>query len=66
MTQTNEIRNYRLGEHLKVSPQLTDEKDWIVGEVINIEENPFRGLVVAVRDSQGRIFFGEARFFAHL
>lgn len=53
----------KLGEKAKVSPDLTGLDDWIEGVVIDIENNPFKGVVIAIKDSLGRIFFGEARYF---
>lgn len=52
------------GDVMKVSPRLTNEPDWVEGVVIDIENNPFRGLVIAIKDKAGRIFFGEAEYFA--
>ena len=34
----------KVGEKAKVSPQLTGEPDWVEGEVIDIEQNPFKGI----------------------
>lgn len=51
---------------MKVSPQLTAQADWIDGEVIDVEHNPFTGLVISVKDKVGRIFFGQSRFFVAL
>lgn len=51
------------GDKAKVSPELTGENDWIEGEVIDIEDNPFKGIVIAIKDKLGRIFFGEERYF---
>ena len=51
---------------MKVSPQLTDQLDWIDGEVIDVENNPFMGLVISIKDKLGRIFFGQSRFFVAL
>lgn len=51
------------GDIAKVSPVLTGESDWIEGEVIDIENNPFKGIVVAIKDKLGRIFFGEIKYF---
>ena len=51
------------GDKAKVSPKLTGEQDWIEGEVIDIEKNPFRGIVVSIKDKLGRIFFGEEIYF---
>lgn len=49
---------------MKVSPQLTNEPDWIEGVVVELEQNPFKGLVIAIKDKAGRIFFGEEKYFA--
>jgi glycosyltransferase involved in cell wall biosynthesis len=51
------------GDKAKVSPKLTGEAEWIEGEIIDIEKNPFRGIVIAIKDKLGRIFFGEEEYF---
>ena len=51
------------GDKAKVSPKLTGEKEWIEGEVIDIEKNPFKGIIIAIKDKLGRIFFGEEKYF---
>lgn len=51
------------GDKAKVSPILIGEKEWIEGEVIDIENNPFKGIVIAIKDNLGRIFFGESKYF---
>jgi len=51
------------GEKAKVSPKLTGLNEWIEGVVIDIEKNPFKGIVIAVKDKLGRIFFGEKKYF---
>jgi hypothetical protein len=33
------------------------------GYSIDIEHNPFKGLVIAIRDKFNRIFFGEQKYF---
>ena len=38
------------GEKVKVDPRLTGLDEWIEGTVIDIEHNPFKGLVIAIRD----------------
>jgi hypothetical protein len=52
------------GDKAKASPILTGEERWIEGEVIDIEKNPFKGIVIAIKDSLGRIFFGEEKYFS--
>jgi hypothetical protein len=51
------------GDKAKASPKLTGENEWIEGEVIDIEKNPFKGIVIAIKDKLGRIFFGEEKYF---
>ena len=56
----------KTGDKAKVSPDLTGENEWITGEVIDIEKNPFKGIVIAIKDKLGRIFFGEERYFMQI
>jgi hypothetical protein len=52
-----------LGTTMKASPKLTGLSEWVEGTVIDIEHNPFKGLVVAIKDKTSRIFFGEVKYF---
>ena len=49
------------GQYAIVSPELSSEG--VKGEVINIRQNPFIGQEIAVRDANGRIYFGESKYF---
>jgi len=51
------------GDKAKVSPRLTGEDEWIEGEIIDVEQNPFRGIVLSIKDKLGRIFWGEENYF---
>lgn len=53
----------KTGEKAQVSPELTGLDTWIKGEIIDIENNPFKGTVIAIKDALGRIFFGEQKYF---
>lgn len=53
----------KTGEFAKASPKLTGESDWVEGEVIDVERNPFIGIIVSIKDKLGRIFFGEEKYF---
>lgn len=53
----------KTGDKAIVDPKLTGLDAWIMGEVIDIEKNPFKGIVIAIKDDQGRIFFGEEKYF---
>ncbi len=51
------------GDKMKVNPKLIGLSIWIEGQVIDIERNPFIGLVIAIKDELGRIFFGQIKYF---
>ena len=51
------------GEIVKIDPSVTGEKEWIEGEVIDIENNPFRGIIISIKDKLGRIFWAENNYF---
>lgn len=53
----------KIGTTMKVSPDLTGLDNWVKGDVIDVEHNPFKGLVLAIKDNMNRIFFGEAKYF---
>lgn len=53
----------KIGDMLKADPQLTGLDVWVTGRIIDIEHNPFKGLVVAIKDGLGRIFFGQIKYF---
>ena len=54
---------FKVGDIVEVSPDLTMLKDWITGTVIKIFKNPFIGNEIAIKDNQGRIFFGVKDYF---
>ncbi len=56
----------KIGDLVKVSPDLTQLKEWITGEIIKVRNNPFIGTEIAIKDSMGRIFFGEESYFKTL
>lgn len=53
----------KTGDKAKVDPKLTGLPIWIKGVVIDIEINPFKGIVIAIKDDEGRIYFGEEKYF---
>lgn len=60
METTEKIKK---GEKMKVSPLLSGLDEWIEGVIIKIFKNPFLGDEIAIQDNQGRIFFGEKKYF---
>lgn len=54
------------GDIAKADPRLTGLNDWVEGTIIDVEHNPFKGIVIAIKDKLGRIFFGEQKYFVPL
>jgi hypothetical protein len=52
-----------INEKVKISPEITGQDDWITGEVIDVEKNPFNGIVISAKDTSGRIFFDKEKYF---
>jgi len=53
----------KIGDYAKADPTITGLDEWISGIVIDIEDNPFKGNVIAIKDTLNRIFFGEEKYF---
>ena len=51
------------GDVAKADPRLTGLSEWVEGTVIDVEHNHFKGIVIAIKDKLGRIFFGEQKYF---
>lgn len=54
---------FTVKERAKVSPSLSGLEEWVEGVIIKIFKNPFLGDEIAVKDAQGRIFYGEKKYF---
>ena len=56
----------KVGERVKVSSDLTGLDAWYEGIIVDIENNRFNGIVIYIKLDDGRIFFGQERFFQSL
>ncbi|MBW8326576.1 MAG: transcriptional regulator [Prolixibacteraceae bacterium] len=56
----------KTGDKAEAAPAITGLDEWVEGTVIEVKTNPFLGIVVAIKDSLGRIFFGEEKYFREL
>ena len=56
----------KVGERVKVSPDLTGLDAWYEGIIVDIENNRFNGIVISIKLDDGRIFFGQERFLQSL
>ena len=46
-----------------ISPELTHREDWLEGTVIDVEDNPFQGVVVSAETPDHFIYFGRVDAF---
>ena len=53
----------KLGDLVLISPDLTMLKEWIKEKIIDVENNPFNGIVLSAQTEDGNIFFGRSNLF---
>lgn len=51
------------GQFAYAGPEVTGLLENVKGEIINVRKNPFIGDEIAIRDANGRIYFGAAKYF---
>lgn len=64
--QINQKTQFKVGERVLVSPQVTNFTDWTEATIIEIEQNPFVGIVINVETDEGIIFFEKEAMFKPL
>ena len=50
-------------DYVMVSPQVTHYPDWEKGQIIEVEDNPWRGTVIVVRMENGDVFWDVEDYF---
>lgn len=53
----------KVGDKVLISPDLTRLPHWISGTVIEVENNPFVGIVISAETEDKNVFFGQADLF---
>ncbi len=48
---------FKKGDTVLISPEVTHQIDWIEGTIIEIENNPYVGIVLFVQTKDGDVFF---------
>lgn len=61
--RTNRTKTMVVGDRVRVSPDLTHFADWVMGQVTDIENNPFVGIVITAELEDGNVFFGYEYLF---
>ena len=64
--KTKTASSFKVGEEVLISPQVTNEKQWIKGVVTEIEDNPFVGFVISVKTKDLGMFFDKEYLFKKL
>ena len=60
----NKNNNYmKIGDKVLISPDLTKLPNWIIGTVIEVENNPFVGIVISAETEDKNVFFGQEDLF---
>ena len=52
-----------IGDKVLISPDLTHQKNWIGGTIIEVENNPFASIVISAETEDKNVFFGQADLF---
>lgn len=53
----------KVGDKVTISPDLTHKREWTTGTVIEVENNPFVGIVISAETEDGNVFFGREELF---
>lgn len=53
----------KVGDKVLISPDLTHLEEWIEGKIIEVEQNPYVGVVISAETSDGNVFFGYQDLF---
>ena len=57
INKTTHIPLFKIGEEVLIAPQVTNEKEWLKGVVVDIEDNPFVGFVITAKTKELGEFF---------
>ena len=61
--QHKKIISMKIGDKVLISPDLTKLPNWISGTVIEVENNPFVGIVISAETEDKNVFFGQEDLF---
>ena len=53
----------KVGDKVLISPDLTLQKEWVPGTIIQVENNPFVGIVISAETEDRNVFFGREDLF---
>ena len=53
----------KVRDKVLISPDLTLQKEWVSGTIIQVENNPFVGIVISAETEDRNVFFGREDLF---
>lgn len=53
----------KTSDRVLISPQVTGREDWTEATVIEVEKNPYVGIVITAKADDGEIFFEKEDMF---
>ena len=53
----------KVGDKVLISPDLTLQKEWVSGTIIQVENHPFVGIVISAETEDRNVFFGREDLF---
>lgn len=53
----------KTGDKVLISPQVTGRLEWTEATIIEVEKNPFVGIVITAKADDGEIFFEKEDMF---
>lgn len=53
----------KVGDKVLISPDLTRLPQWISGTVIEVEDNPFVGIVISAETEDKDVYFSQENLF---
>ncbi|MBV7440870.1 transcriptional regulator [Weeksellaceae bacterium TAE3-ERU29] len=62
MEAIKEKTEFKVGDKVLISPDLTHKSDWVLGTVIDVEQNPFAGIVITAETEDDKDIFFEKEY----
>lgn len=53
----------KVGDLVRISPDVTRQSDWILGRVLEVKNNSFVGVVIVAETEDGDVFFDREDMF---
>ncbi len=53
----------KLGDRVLISPQVTGRIDWVEATIVEVENNPYVGIVITAKADDGEVFFEKEDMF---